>query len=246
MIIRILLGLVVVVAGAVLIVYAAGRGYFTAHEGAGEVTETVRPATAVDATRTTVASAARAIGVPAAKQILFGDLHVHTTFSFDAYMLSLPTLGGEGAHPPADACDFARYCSALDFWSINDHAFALTPDHWRETVDSIRQCNAVAGDGQNPDTVAFLGWEWTHVGITPDKHFGHKNVVLAHTDEERIPARPIAALRGGFAAPSPFGMGLFALTAGGRAHGLARRAVHPGNDQIGGLVPANVAQHHFR
>src|SRR5262245_34979006 len=78
---------------------------------------------------------------PAAKQILFGDLHVHTTFSADAFVRSLPMLQGEGAHPPADACDFARFCSALDFWSINDHAEAISPQHWRETKQSIRECN---------------------------------------------------------------------------------------------------------
>jgi hypothetical protein len=51
----------------------------------------------------------------------------------------------------------------------------------------------VAGEPANPDTVAFLGWEWTHVGTTPDDHWGHKNVVLAHTDDANVPARPIAA-----------------------------------------------------
>src|SRR5262245_28400368 len=140
--------------------------------------------------------AGRALGAAHPKQVLFGDLHVRTTFSFDAFTLSLPVLGGEGAHPPADACDFARYCSSLDFWSINDHDFSITPRHWRETIDSIRQCNEVAGDPASPDLVAFLGWEWTQVGRSPEDHYGHKNVVLRDTDPSAVPARPIAAAGG--------------------------------------------------
>jgi hypothetical protein len=220
---------VIVVAALALVglVYFAGRGGFGSHEAPGEPTAALRPLAQVERESAEVTRAAEAIGVPGAKQVLFGDFHVHTTFSPDAFMLSLPAAVGEGAHPPADACDFARFCSALDFWSINDHAEGISPRHWEETVDSIRQCNALAGDAQSPDSVAFLGWEWTQVGTSPKNHYGHKNVVLRHTEDANVPARPIAA--GGRvgrifrAADRPFALGAASLLSGdGRMHDLAK------------------------
>ena len=131
--------------------------------------------------------------VTGAKQILFGDLHAHTTYSFDAYNVSLPMYQGEGSHPPGDACDFARYCSGLDFWSINDHAEALTPRQWNLTKEMVRECNAVSGDPANPDMVTFLGWEWTQTAQLAKDHYGHKNIVFRDMAEELVPTRPIAA-----------------------------------------------------
>ena len=117
-----------------------------------------------------------AVGVPLAnagdKRVLFGDLHVHSTYSIDAFLYGLSFFGGEGAHPPADACDFARYCSELDFFSLNDHAEGLTPARWRRSIESLRDCNERAGDPANPDLVAYVGWEWTQTGATPDSHSG--------------------------------------------------------------------------
>ncbi len=43
------------------------------------------------------------------RQILFGDLHVHTTFSPDAFIMSMPLRGGSGLHPPADVRREAIY-----------------------------------------------------------------------------------------------------------------------------------------
>ena len=191
-----------------------GSGSFGTIDGVRvEPTGGVRPDERVAAVAADQRLAAHAIGAPAEKQILFGDLHVHTTLSSDAFMMNLPMLGGAGALSPADACDFARHCAALDFWSINDHANGLYPEDWRNTVDAIRECNARSGDAQNPDTVAFLGWEWTQAGLTPGEHYGHKNVVLAHTDDKRIPTRPIAAKQGGLLmqSASPFVRGGLAL-----------------------------------
>ncbi|MBE9537736.1 MAG: DUF3604 domain-containing protein [Proteobacteria bacterium] len=125
-------------------------------------------------------------------QVLFGDLHVHSSISLDAYNMTLPLAGGEGVHPVADACDFARYCSSLDFFSINDHAVNVSAKLWENTKQSIRQCNALS-DPQNPDLVAFLGYEWTQVGSSPKDHYGHKNVVFLETADDKVPTHPVAA-----------------------------------------------------
>ncbi|MCP5060607.1 MAG: DUF3604 domain-containing protein [bacterium] len=140
-----------------------------------------------------ISTTARPIERGEGSQILFGDLHVHTTYSMDAFFTSLPITGGEGAHPPADACDFARHCSGLDFFAITDHAMEMTPAHWAMEKDATRECNAVAGDPANPDLVAFHGWEWTQVGLTPETHWGHKNVIFKDLGEDEVPARPISA-----------------------------------------------------
>ena len=170
-----------------------GQGRVGEDWDGGQVAEIPIPAEVVTKRSKAQRAAARIAGVAEPKQVLFGDLHVHSTFSTDAFIMSLPMSGGDGARPVSDACDFARYCSALDFWSINDHALSLTPRRWDETVEAVRQCNDVAGDPQNPDVVAYLGWEWTQIGLTPETHYGHKNVILRDLDDDRIPERPISA-----------------------------------------------------
>ncbi|MGH0029389.1 MAG: DUF3604 domain-containing protein [Myxococcota bacterium] len=174
--------------------HAVAAGWFGDDEVAGTALAERRPASVRDAIAAQQQQGIAALGADASKQILFGDFHVHTTFSFDSFMMNLPMAGGPGSHPPADACDFARFCSNLDFWSINDHAENLTPRLWDETIDAVRQCNDVAGDPADPDLVTYLGWEWSHIGTTPENHYGHKNVVLLETDPERVPTRPIGAL----------------------------------------------------
>ena len=179
---------------AIALAYQISWGLLGEHEGPGEIVgDAIAPALIADRESRRNARAAM-LGAPRGRQILFGDLHVHTTFSTDAFASSLPILGGGGSHPPADACDFARHCSGLDFWSINDHASNLTPRHWQETRESIRECNERSGDPARPDLVSFLGWEWTQVGQTRETHYGHKNVILLETAADRV-RRQIARSR---------------------------------------------------
>lgn len=127
------------------------------------------------------------------RQVLFGDLHVHSTYSTDAFLWALPLNHGKGVHPVADACDYARYCSAIDFWSITDHAEASTPERWKRTKDAVRQCQAKSVDQSNPDLVSLIGFEWTQVGRLPSEHYGHKNVIFMGLEDSEVAARPIAA-----------------------------------------------------
>ncbi|HKA15912.1 MAG TPA: DUF3604 domain-containing protein [Myxococcota bacterium] len=185
-------------ASAVLLLCFAGcEG---SDQPAGEIAGARRPTAIAAAEASAQSDARRALAAQseaaagAQKEILFGDLHVHTTYSVDAFLFGLPLFGGEGVPPPADACDYARYCSQLDFFSLNDHAEGLTPLRWQKSIESLRECNARAGDPADPDLVAYVGWEWTQSGTTPDVHFGHKNVIFPGLSDAELPARPISAL----------------------------------------------------
>jgi len=176
---KILLGLLLLILVPGLWFHAVGKGWLGGEPWSpAPVEEGPRPQGAVDTT----------------PRILFGDLHTHTNYSFDAYVFNSPLMKDVGVVTPADACDFARYCASLDFWSINDHAEGLTPRVWADTVESIRQCNAQAGDPANPDLVSFVGWEWSNSARdNAPSHYGHKNVIFRTWEEGRTPARPIAS-----------------------------------------------------
>ncbi len=184
----------VIGAAALAAVYVLGAWlhWFGTLEGPGEPTASRVPAAVVAQRERAEQRAAARLSPAASGQILFGDLHVHTTFSTDAFLWSLPMMNGDGSHPLGDACDFARFCSALDFWSITDHAEASSPRKWEATKQAIRECNAIGGE-DDPDVAVFLGWEWSQVGRTPAEHWGHKNVILRGLDDDEVPARTIGA-----------------------------------------------------
>ncbi|WP_421786211.1 DUF3604 domain-containing protein [Hyphobacterium sp.] len=190
------IGSAVIAAAAIFVglyVYGVFEGWHGRPRGPGEITANAVPAETIEDRIARINAAAGALGQPDDTEILFGDLHVHSTYSTDAFVWALPLLRGEGANPVADACDFARFCSALDFWASTDHAEALTPARWSQIIDTVQQCAARSDADGIPDVIPFVGFEWTQVGALPDDHYGHKNVVFRSLDRDAIAARPIAA-----------------------------------------------------
>lgn len=166
----------------------------------GNATAARLPVEKVDARLEIQQEAQQALSLDSDKQILFGDTHVHTTNSADAFMYSLPLMyGARGAFPPAFACDYARFISQLDFYFLTDHAESFTPKQWADSIASVQQCNRLAGESSSPDLVAFIGWEWTQVGATAERHYGHHNVLFRDDDPALLPGRPIAAVGAGVA-----------------------------------------------
>lgn len=160
--------------------------WFGVYEGAGNIVQDGR----------SYLTSSNEINEPSnesAKQILFGDLHVHSTFSLDAFFGNLPIARGEGVHPVADACNFARFCSNLDFFAITDHAEWLTSREWKDTISSVQDCAFASRDSDNPPIIPLLGWEWTQKSINKSNHYGHKNVILKNIESDVIPLRPIGA-----------------------------------------------------
>ena len=128
------------------------------------------------------------------KQIVFGDTHVHSTYSTDAFLWSLKNFNGEGPHLMAEACDYARFCSAIDFWVNTDHAEASTPRKWAETIRAVQNCEAVNRGDRAKDLISFVGYEWTQINPdNKDDHYGHKNVLFLETDDELLPKVPFGA-----------------------------------------------------
>jgi hypothetical protein len=187
--------LVIVLAAVTGLVYLGGIAFdwYGELEGIGQIESKPIPTSRRNTGDGIQNAAAQELGIDKPKQILFGDLHVHTTFSSDAFRMSLPMVQGDGAHPPADACDFARVCSSLDFWALTDHAESLTQQRWQESIESVQQCNATSGDSDNPDMVTFMGFEWTQAGATPETHYGHKNIIFPGIEKTELPARPIGS-----------------------------------------------------
>ena len=165
--------------------------WFGVYQGTGEVIE-------LNKISSTFIEEGKVSQKPSAKKILFGDLHVHTTFSFDALLLNLPIANGEGTHPVADACNFARFCSNLDFFAVTDHAEWLTKREWKDSLDSIQNCARVSDNLDEPPLVPFLGWEWTQASVNKDTHYGHKNIIIKGIDKEEVPSMPISTTSGAF------------------------------------------------
>ena len=148
---------------AVALLLAAASGWLGTGAGPGLITITDPIATSAGAEPVYgLAAVAGTHGEPA-NPIVFGDTRVHTDLSDAAFFMSLPATGGSGTASLGDACDYARFCSAIDFWVAADYAPSLSQSRWTTTVETLQQCNIAAGHSGGARTRAFAGYYLPHV-----------------------------------------------------------------------------------
>lgn len=125
------------------------------------------------------------------EDVYWGDIHVHTNFSLDAYIMFM----APGVYVD-EAGLYALNCAKLDFYSVTDHAEALTrDDYWEEAIRAAQHFNAYGlehpSSNGDPSIIAFTGWEWTQQ--TP---WGHKNVIMKYSEPEKLPPSMIRCYKG--------------------------------------------------
>ncbi len=132
-------------------------------------------------------------GFAADYQVFWGDIHAHTSYSDDAYLIQedkglVPQRPG-AALQYAAAADLAH----LDFVALTDHAEHielyrdgdgnLIPDGAGNPINEWQDIIAQCGDGLAPsDLVVFVGFEYTKTaedaGGNPVPGAGHKCVIF--------------------------------------------------------------------
>ncbi len=146
-------------------------------------------------------------------QIYWGDIHFHTSYSDDAYIIQ-DDLGRTPGRPDA-ALLYASDVASLDFAALTDHAEHielyrdregnLIPDaagnpidEWQDSIVQTAPEKAPAG------MVVFLGFEYTKTAEdearNPVPGAGHKCVIF----KNGVPPLPISAVQGKPLAGSPY------------------------------------------
>lgn len=112
--------------------------------------------------------------------IYWGDIHGHSSYSFDV------PLHGYSNCPPGVVMDYARNQAGLDFMALTDHAELMQVQNWLLTKTACNQKN------DPPNFIVFLGFEYTNsreVTDTGAVGYGHKCVIFRTVDN--TPAYPI-------------------------------------------------------